>query len=342
MALAGGPAAAEELSDLEKAYLGWTKSAEEIRARQADPGDREQLRKEAGEWAESLKAGGSPTEAPKPRKHSPACMYGADGEVIHAPPGADCGPAARRAEAPRSEEFVVPRVDPAAGWAPVQAGREALYTLVARRSVAQGTTPAESLARRGTYHVTVVGDPGGPLEVLTTLRLRREATELEEIEREALIVVPGAGSYQIQALRANLLGVTETVRLAKPVDFLPSRIARGTRWEAGEFSVKGLHYREEGEIVGLQTAKTPAGIFENCLVVRHTGSLTGSVSAGGALLDVAEGRIERIQWLARGVGPVLLKQQVHTVIETPGGDRVTTRVERQAALQGVRWPGGPS
>lgn len=339
VAFAAGPAAAEELSDLEKAYLGWTKSPEEIRALREAPGDRERLRDDAAHWAESVQAGGSPTETPTPKRHAPRCMYGASGELIHAPPGADCGPTGRRGEAPRSEDFAVPRVDPAAGWAPVRAGEELLYALVARRSIAQGTGPAETLVRSGSYHVAVVGDSGGgPLEMLSAYRMRRDAEALEEIERGSLTVVPSRGSYRIQALRTHLLGSTVRVRLSTPVDFLPARIARGVRWNAGEFSVKGLHYREEGEIVGLQSARTPAGVFEQCLVVQHTGTLSGDIVAGGALLEIAEGRVERIQWLARGIGPVLVKQKAYTEIDVRGGDRVTTQVARQIALQGVRRP----
>ena len=336
--VAGGTARAEELSDLEKAYLGWTKSAEEIQARERDPGDREQLRREAEQWGESILQGGSPTVAPKPQKHTPKCMYGANGEVIHAPPGADCGSPGHRAQAPTADEFVAPRADPNAGWAPVRAGEEALYTLVAHREASQGGTPVESLTLRGTQHVAVLGEPGGPFEVLATSRLRRGEGELEEIERESMIVLPHGGSHRIHAMRANFTGSDETVQLRAPVDLLPPRIARGVRWKAGEFSLRGLRYREEGEIFGLQDAVTPAGTYAQCLVVKHTGTMDGRIAASGMVLEVAQGRVERTQWLARGIGPVLLKQQVHLTLVTSDGDRVTTRVARQAALQGVRRP----
>lgn len=340
LALAGGVSRAEDLSDLEKAYLGWTKDAEEIRQWQEQHGaeDRDQLRRDAREWSKGLRKGDVATESdPKPQKYAPKCMFGASGEVIHAPPGAECDPAHRSA-AVSADEFRVPSVDPAAGWAPVRAGEEALYQLVHKSEDSRDGERFEEKLQRGTLHVAVLGDPGSPLEILSTSRLSAGRGQLEETKRESVFVLPSPeGSYRIQALRANLLGWTETVRFDPPVEFLPAKIARGVRWDAGAYSVEGIRYREEGEILGIQSAKTPAGLFEECLVVRHTGSMDGEFkTTAGGTLKVTESRIERTQWLARGVGPVLVKQTAYATIETNLGARLVSSVTTQAALVGVR------
>lgn len=340
LALAGGASNAEDLSDLEKAYLGWTKNAEEIRQWQEQHGGegRVQLRRDAREWSEGLRKGGSPTEsAPKPQTYAPKCMFGTSGEVIHAPPGAECDPAHRSA-AVSPGEFRVPRADSAAGWAPVRPGEEALYRLFHKSEDSRGGAPLEEKILRGTLHVVVLGDPGSPLEILSTSRLSAGEGQLEETKRESIFVRPsGRGSYRIQALRANLLGWTEMVRLDPPVDFLPAKIERGVSWDAGAYAVEGIGYRERGEILGIQSAKTPAGLFEKCLVVRHTGSMDGEFkTAAGGVLKVTESRIERTQWLVRGIGPVLVKQTVYAAIVTNLGDRLVSRVTTQAALEGVR------
>lgn len=136
-----------------------------------------------------------------------------------------------------------------------------------------------------------------------------------------------------------MLGSPHTVRFPQPFDLLPPRIANGVRWDAGAFTVDRLRYRERGEILGLQAAKSPAGDFDSCLVVRHRGAFGGVLTpAPGTEVQVSEGRVERTQWLARGIGPVLVKETVSMVMRIPREAPVTARVTRQSALVGVRRP----
>lgn len=275
--------------------------------------------------------------APTARPYSPACMYDTQGNVIHAPPGVECDDPGQ--EALEASGFAAPRMDPDGEWAPVRVGEEALYTLVSRQDTQQSGGPVASEGHEGTQHVAVTGEPDKAVEVAITTRLRQGEGRPDKVDRESLFLVPHDGRHYAAAIRTSLSGTERTVRLRSPAKILPDRIAKGERWSTGDFSVDGLRYREEGEILGVQTATTPAGAYEKCLVVRLVGHLEGQLEAApGVTVTLEDGSIERTQWLARGIGPVMMKETLTMTMVTPTGQRIATRVIRQAALQGVRGP----
>lgn len=279
----------------------------------------------------------SAPSAPTARPYSPACMYDTHGNVIHAPPGAECAGPENVALA--TSEFVAPRIDPEGEWSPVRVGEEALFTLVSRQEAQQSGGPVATEAHEGTQHVAVTREPGKAIEVAVTTRLGQGRGRPDNVERESLFLVPRSGTHYVAAIRTSLSGTERTVRLRSPAKLLPDRIAKGERWSTGAYAVDGLRYQEQGEILGVQTAKTPAGAYEKCLVVRLVGQIEGQLEAApGVTVTLEGGRVERTQWLARGIGPVLMKEKLTMTMVTPTGQRIATRVTRQAALQGVRGP----
>lgn len=231
--------------------------------------------------------------------------------------------------------FAPPMPDPQGEWSPVRIGEEALYRIVSKREMSQGPHLKVSEGLTGTQHLVVSQVPGEPIKVAARSVLREQG-RADEVQEEAQYLRKDADGYRIVALDTAVAGPMRRIPLDPPALLLPNPIQKGMRWDAGFYDFEGLRYREEGEIVGRQAAKTPAGTYGDCLVVRHTGTLEGEVEMDGKTVRLKNGTVERMQWLARGVGPVLRKETLTATIVTRTGQHVKTRVVRQSALQGVR------
>ena len=110
----------------------------------------------------------------------------------------------------------------------------------------------------------------------------------------------------------------------------------GEKWHVSSEDVAGLKGETWGEVVGIQDARTPAGLFEDCLVVRYTVDISGTFEIPGAgVMDVAEGRMVVTEWHAKGVGMVLAKERLSETLLGPNGVEVIAGMTSQTALKHI-------
>ncbi len=98
--------------------------------------------------------------------------------------------------------------------------------------------------------------------------------------------------------------------------------------------VAGLRGETWGEVIGIQDARTPAGLFEQCLVVRYTVELSGTLEVPGVgAMDVVEGHAVVTEWHAKGIGLVLAKEELSETLVGPNGAEVVAEMKSQSALK---------
>ena len=120
-----------------------------------------------------------------------------------------------------------------------------------------------------------------------------------------------------------------------PLIQVPARVKGGLTWEVGDFALDRLQVSMTGEVLGLQTARTPSRTYERCLKVRYRGKVTGLVDLADASLPVREGRFEVVQWFAPGVGVVLSEEDLTLDLLTAQGV-MTVHTQDEYALQRFR------
>lgn len=105
----------------------------------------------------------------------------------------------------------------------------------------------------------------------------------------------------------------------QPLIQVPASIQGGLQWDVGSFALDGLTIEMQGEVLGLQNARTPAQTFERCLKVRYTGQLRGLVEVPEGRLPVRSGTLDVTQWFAPDVGVVLSEESVELEVLTAQG-----------------------
>ncbi len=105
----------------------------------------------------------------------------------------------------------------------------------------------------------------------------------------------------------------------EPLVQVPASVQGGLQWNVGTFTLDGLKVEMQGEVLGLQNARTPARTFERCLKVRYTGSLSGLVAVPEGRLPVRSGKLDVTQWYAPDVGVVLSEEALDLEVLTAQG-----------------------
>ena len=278
-----------------------------------------------------------------------------------APPSAAIGiDIDQAADAP--PEAVTPAVTPGRTLQPLEPGRRWTYTYVRERTRGEPGGKPEVESFRGTLVDQIVGVASsfGPdaVELRSTLRGQAETTRGEaETEskpvvlerRTSLETADGGHGYRVLGIEAeDPLSGRQRSRFEPPLRQLIGEREVGKRWLVGEVDIGGLRTRIEGEVLGTQDAKTPAGVYERCLVVRYSGKLSGRVDAFGSSIEVRDGSVVATEWYAPGVGVVLAKEETRqtlvladdTIVEFSERTQYALR-EAEYSLPAARAPGDP-
>jgi len=188
------------------------------------------------------------------------------------------------------------------------------------------------------------GIEGVTAELRVTTRVASEAGEQVELQR--MFVSPTASAYRIHSSELEANGQRYAVVYPRPAVVLREGARVGERWHVSSEEVAGLEGDTWGEVVGLQDARTPAGLFEQCLVVRYTVELSGTLQVDGAgSFDVTDGTMVVTEWHAKGFGMVLAKEQLSEKLVGTDGTEIVATMEAESALthvEGLSLPASAS
>jgi hypothetical protein len=269
---------------------------------------------------------------------SASCIFGANGTVVFAPPGADCAKVAVAATPVSEDEFVAPTASKSGAWLPAETGVEKLFVHVVERREQTGSSPETKRVLRGTRHEVfgTAREPkaAGAVEMRVTQRVSGPGRP-ERTETELHTLVPTSNAYQIQSSIIEWKGGRKDVVYQTPVKMLPDSLAKGATWQVSRGAFDEVSIVQTGEILGFQNVNTPSGPFTDCLVVRYRTTLSGRGMIGGVPEEVTDGEVVRTVWFARGVGMVLSKAEMHETVEV-FGQPTAVRVRTQSGLKGVK------
>jgi hypothetical protein len=277
--------------------------------------------------------GPDPTGTGAPAAVPPAPKAGSD-----APAAVPAAPAAGGATAAK----IAPRRPAQPRWVPLDVGNQWTYVYLRERSRSRGGEEAELELFRGTLTERVVGNVPefGPraVEVRSTVRGHVEGAPAEMVERRRSFVESNGFSYQLLAVEAEdpLVGKLELTRFRPPLLALKAGADVGEKWKIGSKEAGGLTTELEGEILGVQDAKVPSGVFEKCLVVQHTGAFSGAIEVYGNRVEIPSGVLVTTEWYAPGVGKVLVKEEISQTMVLADGSTLDYSERTQFALSSQR------
>lgn len=229
-------------------------------------------------------------------------------------------------------------------WIPTRPGTRSTYAYVQERARTLEGQPAEIERVKGTrIDEIAVHDPtfgSNVVRVESNLRARSSAAKSEIVEANTRY-------YRVTGTRVELLAeripdpMTANPRLTRyevPLSILESKAEPGQRWQVGVRSERDLHTNLEGEVLGVQAVDTPAGRFEQCLVIRLTGEISGVVEAYGTRMEVPDGDITVTRWYAPGHGLVLAKEERNQTLVLEDGSTMDYSERTQFALRSTDLP----
>jgi hypothetical protein len=206
------------------------------------------------------------------------------------------------------------------------------------RSRIRGGGDPELELFHGTLVEKVVGNVPefGPraVEVQSTVRGQTEGTPAETVERRRSFVESNGFGYRLLAVEAAdpLAGKLELTRFTPPLVALKAGANVGEKWKIGSKETGGLPTELEGEVLGVQDAKVPSGVFEKCLVVQHTGVFSGAIEVYGNRIEIPSGVLVITEWYAPGVGKVLAKEEISQTMVLADGSTLDYSERTQFAL----------
>ncbi len=229
-------------------------------------------------------------------------------------------------------------------WIPTAPGTRSTYLYLRERSRAVEGQEAEIEKLRGTRIDEIAPrDPDYGSDVVrvdSTLRAKSTAASGEISESHTRYLRVSGSRLELVAERsADPTSTLDVVtRYEVPLSILESDAEPGQRWEVGVRSQRDLHTRLEGEVLGVQAADTPAGHFEQCLVIRLTGEISGVVEAYGTRMEVPSGDITVTRWYAPGHGLVLAKEERSQTVVLEDGTTMDYSERTQFALRSSDTP----
>ena len=223
-------------------------------------------------------------------------------------------------------------------WMPLEVGAHKTFVHRQDRTI---TSHGESFGDErwvGTREERVLPAPAGiegaTAELRVTTRIGSAAGEQVEVQR--LFVSPTASAYQIHASELEAAGQRYAIHYPQAAIVLREGARVGERWHVSSEEVAGLKGDTWGEVIGLQDARTPAGLFEQCLVVRYTVELSGTIGVEGAgTFEVTDGTMVVTEWYAKGVGMVLSKEQMKETLVGADGTEIVATMEAQSSLKQI-------
>ncbi|MGH0036799.1 MAG: hypothetical protein ACQGVK_17375 [Myxococcota bacterium] len=230
-------------------------------------------------------------------------------------------------------------------WLPADVGNRwsYVYTRERRRVDASAEETVESL--RGSRVDRVVADAGeiapGAVEIRSVVRGRSESAATDTVENRRFVVSTHGPGFRIHLREAPhlLTGEPQVSRFDPPFDRMRPDARRAEPWKSGVEQSGGLRTEYESEVLGIQDAQTPAGLYEKCLVLRTRGVMSGSVHIYGQSVAVDEGHVVITEWFAPGVGRVLAKTEIEQKLGLADGSRLELFEKSQFALSAVDLAG---
>lgn len=299
----------------------------------------------AGEQATGVPETPAPTDGPAIIAGEKAAAATPDGEAATATAlPAAASPAQRAAPAPDAESppgeaaKIAPSRAPRPRWVPLDVGNQWTYIYLRERERSIGGTEPQLESFRGTLVEEVIGNvpeySPRAVELHSTVRGKVEGSGTETVEQLRAFVESNGFNYRVLAIEAEdpVVGQVEFTRFTPPLLTLKAGARVGEKWRIGSKETAGLMTDLEGEILGVQDAEVPSGVFEKCLVVRYTGSFSGSIEVSGNPIDVQSGQIVSTEWFAPGVGKVLAKEEISESMVLADGSTLDYTERTQFAL----------
>ncbi|MFT5441213.1 MAG: hypothetical protein ACI8W3_000253 [Myxococcota bacterium] len=227
-------------------------------------------------------------------------------------------------------------------WTPSAIGNRWTYIYVSERQRAVGENEPVIEKVRGTrvdeITATAPGMGDDVFRLTTTLLGRSTASPAETSSEQTRYFHLSDSSYELVAedIVNSVTAATKLVYYDAPLAVLVAQAQPGQRWTVGVRSEGDLHTKLEGEVLGIQDAETPSGTYEDCLVVRLTGQVSGVVEAYGTRMEVPSGDITVTTWYAPGVGLVLAKEERSQVLLMEDGTSIEYSERSQFALRSRR------
>jgi len=227
-------------------------------------------------------------------------------------------------------------------WMPIEIGAKKTFVHAQDRDL---TTAGQSLGKErwlGTREEWVLQAPAKVANATAEVRVttRISSDQGEEVDTQRLFVSPTASAYQIHSAQLESNGQRYAIEYPRPALALEEGARPGEKWHVSSDDVAGLKGETWGEVVGIQDARTPAGLFEQCLVVRYTSELSGTLDVPGVgKMDVVQGSMVVTEWHAKGVGMVLSKEELSESLVGPNGVEVVVVMKSQSALKQLEGTG---
>jgi hypothetical protein len=243
-------------------------------------------------------------------------------------------------DAAASAEAAVPR-----SWLPTDLGNRwsYVYSLERQRVTEGGEAATETFRGTRVDQVTAAADDVAPgaVEIRTTVHGRSESAVNDLAENRRVVVSSRGAGFRIHLREAPhpLTGETQVFRFDPPFEGMRPDVGRAEPWDSGVEQSGGLRTEYRTEVLGVQDAKTPAGLYEKCLVLRTQGVMSGSVEVNGETVDVDQGRVVVTEWFAAGVGRVLAKTEVEQKLRMEDGTGLELTEKSQYALGAVELAG---
>jgi hypothetical protein len=255
-------------------------------------------------------------------------------------------PAVPAAEAvPAAAAKIAPSHTTQPRWVPLDVGNQWTYVYLRERERGLDGVAPDLESFRGTLVEEVVGNvpeySPRAVEVRSTVRGHMEGSSSETIQKHRSFVESNGFSYRVLATEAEnpVAGNIELKRFTPPLLALKADANVGEKWRIGSRETGGLPTELEGEVLGVQDAKVPSGVFEKCLVVRYTGSFSGAIEISGNRIEVPSGEIVTTEWYAPGVGKVLAKEEIRQTMVLADGSALSYTERTQFALSSQKSGG---
>jgi len=223
-------------------------------------------------------------------------------------------------------------------WMPAAVGNEWRYRITETAEYAIGGQAVSQESKSGSYLREITKQDlhaNVPVPVFVFEEVRKWKGGSEDGHTSSL------GALSRGAFLEFAMDTGEGLTLHEnPLVYVPASVKGGMSWEVGTLELNGLTVKMQGEILGLQTARTPAGAFERCLKVRYTGALGGMIELEDGRLPVRDGQLDMLHWFAPGVGLVMAEESIRMDLLTAQGTMTSTLTDHYA-LERFQVDGAP-
>jgi hypothetical protein len=222
---------------------------------------------------------------------------------------------------------------------PAEVGRRWSYVYVRERTRTTDAAPPTSEQLHGILTEEITGPApefgADAVELVSTLEAQAGEQTSASSEKHRTILAIRSRILQEMAREGldPVSGLTQLEHFSPPIDRIRYDAPAGTKWRMGAWKTEGLNAEYFGEILGVQDAKTPAGVFEKCLVVRYSAKLAGVVEVGGTRFEIRDGQVVSTEWYAPGIGRVLMKRELQESMILSNGSQMEFSESVQAALR---------